>query len=207
MLEALLVAATHWGALAPLVLASAAIMGSPGPATISLVAVVGAFGVRRSLPYVAGLVVGTGLVLVAVASGLTAVLLAVPAIHSLLIILSAVYILWLAYHVATAPPLSARTVDAEAPSAAGGTILGVANPKGWVAMAAVFASVRVADAAAVDAVTKTVVLAAMVVLIMSAWLVAGVALAPVLRDPRRARVVNASLAAALAGATALALLR
>jgi threonine/homoserine/homoserine lactone efflux protein len=202
--DGLLVAAVHWGALAPLVVASAAIMGSPGPATISLVAVVGAFGVRRSLRYVAGLVVGTALVLVAVASGLTAVLLAVPAIRSLLIVLSAAYILWLAYHVATAPPLSARTASAEPPSAVGGTVLGVANPKGWVAMAAVFASVRVADAAAADALAKTAVLAVMIVLIMTAWLVAGAALAPMLRDPRRARIVNVSLAAALAGATALA---
>ena len=197
----------RWGSVAPLVLASAAIMGSPGPATISLVAVVAAYRVRRSLPYVCGLVVGSALVLVAVASGVTATILAVPEVRSLFIAVSAAYILWLAYHIATAPPLSAERAAAGAPSLAGGTVLGVANPKGWVAMAPVFASARLADSTAADAAAKTAVLAAMIVLIMSAWLIAGASLAPMLREPRRARIVNAALATALVGATALVVLR
>jgi threonine/homoserine/homoserine lactone efflux protein len=206
VLEGLILAAIRWGSVAPLVLAAAAIMGSPGPATISLVAVVAAYGVRRSLPYVCGLVAGSGLVLVAVASGVTATLLAVPAFRSLLIAGSAAYVLWLAYHIATAPPLSAQRAAADAPSLAGGTVLGVANPKGWVAMAAVFASARLADTAATDAAAKTAVLAVMIVVIMTVWLIAGASLAPMLRDPQRARIVNAALAAALVGATAAAVL-
>lgn len=206
MLEGLILAAIRWGSVAPLVLAAAAIMGSPGPATVSLVAVVAAYGVRRSLPYVCGLLAGSGLVLVAVATGVTATLLAVPALRSLLIAGSAAYILWLAYHIATAPPLSAQRAAADAPSLAGGTVLGVANPKGWVAMAAVFASARLADTAATDAAAKTAVLAVMIVLIMTVWLIAGASLAPMLRDPQRARIVNAALAAALVGATAAAVL-
>jgi threonine/homoserine/homoserine lactone efflux protein len=134
--------------------------------------------------------------LVAVASGVTATLLAVSALGSLLIAGSAAYILWLAYHIATAPPLSAQRAAADAPSLAGGTVLGVANPKGGVAMAAVFASARLADTAATDAAAKTAVLAVMIVLIMTVWLIAGASLAPMLRDPQRARIVNAALAAA-----------
>jgi threonine/homoserine/homoserine lactone efflux protein len=44
----------------------------------------------------------------------------------------------------------------------------------------------------------------MIVVIMIVWLIAGASLAPLLRDPRRARIVNITLAAALVGATALA---
>jgi threonine/homoserine/homoserine lactone efflux protein len=187
-------------------LASAAIMGSPGPATISLVAVVSACGVRRSLPYLLGLIAGTALVLVAVATGITAALLALPGIRPVLIAISAAYILRLAYNVATAPPLPAQTAAADAPSLAGGTVLGVANPKAWVAIAAVFASARLVDSATADAAGKTLVLGVMIVLIMGAWLIAGASLAPLLRDPRRARIINTVLAAALVGATALAVL-
>jgi threonine/homoserine/homoserine lactone efflux protein len=202
-----MVAATiRWGSVVPLVLASLAIMGSPGPATISLTAAGSAFGVRRSLGYLLGIVVGTTVVLVAVATGITAALLAVPTLHAVLIVVSAAYILWLAYHVATAPPLPAQTAASDAPSLAGGTLLGIANPKAWVAIAAVFASVRLAEAAATDAAAKITVLIAMIVLINAAWLVAGASLAPVLREPRRARIVNVVLAAALVGATALAVL-
>ena len=207
MREALLVAAIRWGSLGALLLTSAAIMGSPGPATISLVAAGSAYGVRRSLAYLVGIVVGTTLVLVAVAAGITAALSAVPATEAVLIGISAAYILWLAYHIATAPPLSEQTTSSDAPSLFGGALLGVANPKAWVAIAAVFASAHLAHAAAADAAAKTAVLTAMVILINATWLAAGTTLAPLLRDPHRARVVNTTLAVALVGATALAVLR
>jgi len=201
-----LFAAIRWGSLGPLLLAATAIMGSPGPATVSLVAVGSVYGVRRSLPYLVGIIVGTTAVLVAVATGITAALLAVPALSSVLLAISAAYILWLAYHIATAPPLSRQTAASAAPSLAGGALLGVANPKAWVAIAAVFASVELADAPAADAAAKTVALTAMIVAINFAWLVAGASVAPLLRDPRRSRAINIALATALVAATALAVL-
>ena len=195
----------RWGSVGPLLLTSLAIMGSPGPATISLVGASSAYSVRRSLPYLLGIIFGTTVVLMAVAAGITAALLAVPAIATVLIAISVAYILWLAYHIATAPPLSAN-VATRAPSLVGGVLLGVANPKAWVAIAAVFASAHLAGTAATDALAKILILTLMIVVINTTWLVAGTSLAPLLRDPRRSRVVNASLAAALIGATALAVL-
>ena len=115
------------------------------------------------------------------------------------------YILWLAWHVATAPPLRRGDDGAPPPSLAGGTLLGVANPKAWVAIAAVFASARLASGAAADAASKVAVLSVMIVLINATWLVAGASLTPLLRDPRRSRIVNVSLAALLVAATAVAL--
>ncbi len=203
----LLLPAIRWGSVGPLLLISLAIMGSPGPATISLVAAGSAYGVRRSLRYLVGIIVGTTIVLVAAATGITAVLLAAPAISSVVIGTSAAYILWLAYHIATAPPLSGQTAVVAAPSLAGGALLGVANPKSWVAIAAVFTSAHLADEAAADAIAKIAVLAAMIIMILAAWLVAGTSLAPLLREPRRGRVVNAALAVLLVGATALTVLR
>ena len=197
----------HWESVGPLVVASLALMGSPGPATISVAAVGSAYGVRRSLAYLLGIIIGTTLVLVLVATGITATLLAVPALRSFLIAISAAYILWLAYHIATALPLSEQSEASDAPSLAGATLLAVANPKAWVAIAAVFASTRLAETATTDAAAKVAVLSVMIVLIMTAWLIAGASLAPMLRDPRRARITNTALAAALVGTTALAVLR
>ena len=196
----------RWESVGPLVLISLAIMGSPGPATISLVAAGSVRGVRRSFPYLLGVIVGTTLVLVAVATGITAALLAVPTIGSVLIWISAGYILWLAYHIATAPPLSKPTAAPNAFSPIGGALLGIANPKAWVAIAAVFASARLADATTTDAAAKIAVLTVMIIVICATWLFAGTAIAPLLRDPRRARLVNAALAVGLVVATALAVL-
>jgi threonine/homoserine/homoserine lactone efflux protein len=196
----------RWGSVGTLVLISLAIMGSPGPATISLIAAGSLRGVRRSFPYLFGIIVGTTLVLVAVATGITAALMAVPAIGSVLIWISVAYILWLAYHIAAAPPLSKMTGASDAFSLMGGAILGLANPKAWVAIAAVFAGVHLADAPTNDAAAKIVVLTVMIIVICAMWLIAGTSIAPVLRDPRRARVVNVALAVGLVAATALAVL-
>lgn len=205
--EAVLAEAVQWGSAGPLLLTSLAVMGSPGPATISLTAAGSAYGVRRSIGYLAGIITGTTAVLVAVASGITVTLLTVPALRVVLVSISAAYILWLAYHIATAPPLAAQQETAKAPSLAGGTLLGIANPKAWVAIAAVFASARLAVSATADAAAKVALLSAMIVLISVAWLVASATLAPLLRHPVRARVINVVLATALVGATVLALLR
>ena len=64
----------------------------------------------------------------------------------------------------------------------------------------------ISDATSTVDTHKIAVLAAMIIVICTTWLVAGASIAPLLRDPRRARVVNAALAAALVGATALAVL-
>jgi len=201
----LLVGAIRWGSVGPLMLVSLAIMGSPGPATVSLVAAGSSYGVLRSLRYLVGIIVGTSIVLLAIATGVTAALLAVPAISSILTWISAAYILWLAYHIATSPPLTDPTAASNAFSFAGGTLLGIANLKAWVAIATVFASAHLADEATTDATAKIAVLTAMIIVICGTWLVAGTSIAPLLRDPRRARVVNRALAVAVVGATAFAL--
>lgn len=201
-----LVPAIRWGALGPLVVAALAVMGSPGPATISLAAAGSSLGLRRSLAYLAGLAIGTGLVLVAVAAGITATVLAVPLLRAAFTVVAAAYIVRLALQMATAAPLAARRAASPPASLARGTLLGVANPKAWIALGAVFASVRVADTPTADAIAKLVVLGLLIVPILAGWLLAGATLSRALRDPRRARAVNGALAAALVGAAAFALL-
>jgi threonine/homoserine/homoserine lactone efflux protein len=196
-----LFAAVRWGAVGALVVTSAAIMGSPGPATISLMAAGSAYGVRRCSRYLGGVIAGTAAVLVAVTVGITAALLAVPALRVILIVVSVAYILWLAYHVATVPPLSETTDSAQAPTLAGGLLIGVANPKAWVAIAAVFASTRLAAGATADGLAKLVVLTGMIVLICTTWLLVGASLSRSLRNPRTSRIVNVALAVALVAFT------
>ena len=160
---------------------------------------------RRSLGYLVCIVVGTTIVLVAVAAGITGALLAVPALRPLLLAGAALYIARLAYAIATAPPLGAAGASGDAPTLGGGTLLGVANPKAWVAIGAVFAAARLADGAASDALLKVAVLSVMVVVINGSWLLVGTSFAPLLREPRRARIVNVALAVALVAATAAAI--
>src|SRR5262249_44125041 len=114
------------GPVVTLVLTSLAIMGSPGPVTVSLTAAGATFGARRSVGYLVGVVLGTSVVLAAVATGLTALLLSVPAVRPALLGASGGYLLWLAYRIATAHPGPEGSPPARPPSLAGGALLGVA---------------------------------------------------------------------------------
>jgi threonine/homoserine/homoserine lactone efflux protein len=190
-----------------LLLASLVIMGSPGPSTISATAMGAAYGFRRALAYVSGLIAGTVAVLLAVAAGVVAVLLSVPHGALVLTAVSAVYILYLAFKIATAPPLSRRNDQVTVPTFSGGFLLAVANPKAYLAIAAVFAGVSLfPDERALDATVKIILLAAMIVAIHMVWLLLGASLSRFLRDPKISRIVNISLAILLIVATAVAVL-
>ena len=190
-----------------LVLASAALMGSPGPSTMSVTAVGAAFGLRRSLGYALGLILGTGAVVLAVATGAFAMLLSVPSIAPVLAFASAAYILYLAIQIAQAPPLPRQNQAAPVPSLAAGLLLAVANPKAYVAIAAVFASSRLRGLPPVaEALVKTVLVAGMIVFIHVGWLLAGASLARVLRDPLASRIVNVTLAGILVVTSLIAVL-
>src|SRR5262245_28797475 len=124
--------------LIPFILAGLALAGSPGPNTLSLAAAGAAFGVQRSLAYMIGLCIGMLAVMVIVASGLASLLLAIPGAAPVVVVLAAVYFIYLAWRIATAPPLSEGAADRKQPSFAGGVFLSLINPKGYAAMAALF---------------------------------------------------------------------
>lgn len=197
-----------WHSLLSLVLAATVIMGSPGPATMSAAAVGAAFGYRRALPYVSGLILGTSTVLLAVAVGLVSILMSMPRLAPVLLILAMAYIVYLAYKIATAPPLSRPDADIQAPRLAGGYLLAVANPKAYFAIAAVFAGARFAAVPPLaGTLIKIAALTAMIVVIHAVWLTAGSTFARLLHRPVVSRIVNLAFAAVLVGTAALAVLR
>ena len=94
-----------------------------------------------------------------------------------------------------------------APAFAGGFLLAIANPKAYLAIAAVFAGTSIfGDDHALDAVVKVALLGVMIVIIHLFWLLAGASLSRFLQDPMSSRLVNVLLAAALLAATLATLL-
>jgi threonine/homoserine/homoserine lactone efflux protein len=200
--------AAPWQSLLTLVLEAVALMGSPGPTNMAVMATTAAFGIRASLGFVSGAIVGTSAVLLAVATGVVALLMSIPGLGSALTLGSAVYILYLAARIATAPPLSARDADARAPSFAAGFLLAIANPKAWFAIAAVFTgSMLVETSREFDALLKTAVLTVMIVIIHLFWMLGGASLTGFLGDPLRSRIANILFGLILVGTTVLALIR
>jgi threonine/homoserine/homoserine lactone efflux protein len=188
-------------------LAALPLMGSPGPATLSTAAVGASFGWRRGLPWLAGIVAGTAAVLLLIASGITAAILALPALKTAITLLAAAYILWLAWRIATAPPLSKPTEAAKAPAFPGGFLLAVANPKAFAAIGAVYAGHSVVpDDFALDAAVKIAALTLVIVVVNGTWLVFGALIAQVLHDSRKGRIANIVFAVLLVVSVALALI-
>jgi threonine/homoserine/homoserine lactone efflux protein len=191
-----------------LVLAALPLMGSPGPATLSVAAASSAFGIRHALPYLAGIVAGTTAVLLMIAAGVGTIVLAVPGLKPVVALLAACYILYLAYRIATAPPLHEPTAGHAAPSAGGGLLLAIANPKAFAAIGAVYAGIAVApDNPALDAAAKIGVLTAVIAFVNTAWMLLGASLARLLRHPRAGRTANIAFAVLLVLSVATAILR
>lgn len=183
--------------LVSLLASAAALMASPGPTTLSVAATAAAYGLRPSLSYVVGINLGTILVLLAMALGASTLLYALPGIALPVSIAASLYILYLAYRIATAPPLTDKTNELS-PGLMPGLLLAMANPKAYFAIGAVYSTAVLTPSSAVsDAVLKCVILSAAIIVIHAVWALAGSAFTSVLRDPQAARVVNLILAAML----------
>ncbi len=188
------------------VLAGFALAGSPGPATLSLAATGAAFGARRGLGYMSGIVIGMAVVMGLVAAGVVGVLLALPGAKPVVAGMAAAYFVYLAFRIATAPPLAERSGQHRQPSFAGGVFLSLVNPKGYAAMAALFSGfVLVRERLALDAAAKAIVLVAIITAVNVAWLFAGAALTRFFREPRTNRAINVIFAVLLVASVAFAL--
>ena len=189
------------------IIAALALAGSPGPGTLSLAATGAAFGARRGLGYMTGINVGMVGVIAITASGVVGILLAVPGTTPLVTALAGAYFLYLAYRIATAPPLSENSTEQSAPSFAAGVALSLINPKGYAAMAALFSGfVLVRERLALDLAAKFVVLAVIITSVNLAWLSGGAALTRFLREPRTNRIINVTFAVLLIASVAVALM-
>lgn len=188
-------------------LAGFALIGSPGPATLGLAATGAAFGVHRGLGFLAGIVLGVLTVLAIIASGVTGLVLALPGAAPAIGLIAALYIAYLAYRIATAPPLAEDSRRGRAPSFLGGYVLALANPKAYAAMAALFSGfVLVARSPVQDALLKALIVTAIMIAVDLAWLSVGAALTRLFQHPTLNRAINLAFAALLLASVVFALL-
>ena len=186
--------------------AALALAGSPGPATLSLAAAGAAFGARRAAGYLVGIVLGMVVVMAVTAAGLVGLLLALPGVMPVVTIAAAAYFLWLAWRIAIAPPLAEVTRQRRPPRLVDGLGLSLINPKGYAAMAALFSGfVLVRERLELDTALKIALLTVLIAILNIVWLLSGVVLARLFRDPCTNRIVNIAFAVALLTSVVLAL--
>ncbi len=167
---------------------------TPGPNNLMLMASGVSYGYRRTLPHLLGVAVGFPVMMLAVGAGLAQVFTWLPVLHLALKAASVLFMLWLAWKIATEHAPEGAGTTAGQPlrflQAAGFQWV---NPKAWaMAMTATSAYLPAPGLAGVLAVAA--VFFGLGLLSSHTWVLAGRAVAALLRDPRHLRVFNLLMA-------------
>jgi threonine/homoserine/homoserine lactone efflux protein len=176
-----------------LVLFASVMAFTPGPNNILLTASGVNFGFMRTIPHLLGVDIGFVILLAVFAAGLGLVFAALPALQLVLKIAGALYMLWLAWKVATARPVAAGGEEktARRPMTFWQAIaFQWVNPKGVVAALSGVAIYMQPGHEREDFVIVLAVFGLATVLSTATWAGFGVALRRFLRDPVHARIFN-----------------
>ncbi len=171
---------------------------TPGPNNMMLVASGVNFGVRRTLWHVAGINVGFPVMLLLTGLGLGQVFQRYPTIYTLMKVVGILYMLWLAWKVATSGPVKEGGAAAGKPM----TFLQAAafqwvNPKAWAMVMGAIAAYTVPDNFVGSLLIITAVYAMVGTPGSLVWAIFGAALRNWLRDPVKVRWFNLAMAALL----------
>lgn len=189
------------------VLAAIVLLGSPGPGIAALVAVGKTEGLLRGLRFYGGLQAGLALAAGASAAGLFSLIEALPFAVPAMTAAATLYLLVLAWRIATAPVGAGASKGAPvAATAVGGFLLGVANPKAYIAFASLMASASIirTDATA-DAALKWLLCVLVMVVVDLLWLWLGATIERARPRPGTERWINRAMAATIAGTALMAL--
>ncbi len=180
---------------------------TPGPGVLSTAGIGAAFGRDSGLRYLVGLFIGTNLVALAVVSGLAAIVLSVPWLRLVLLIASAVYLLWLAFRIATAGARVAFIEATRDPGAIDGVLLQIINPKAYAVNTTLFSGFAFAtNSLVLETVIKFAIINAIWIPIHLLWLWAGIHLKRMALNPGTQRRVNIAMALSMLAVVVLALL-
>lgn len=180
---------------------------TPGPGVLSCAGIGAAYGFRPGLAYIGGLNLGNNLVILAVITGLAAILLSAPAVRNVLLVASVAYLVYLAARIAFAGKRLAFTQATRAPGLRDGMLLQAINPKAYVVSTTLFTGFAYAPGSLVfETVSKLLIFNAIWLPLHLGWLWAGSVLHRLDLPERAHRLINIAMAASMLAVVALALL-
>ncbi|WP_227367429.1 LysE family translocator [Halomonas sp. M20] len=170
---------------------------TPGPNNVMLTASGANYGYWRTLPHILGIIIGCFVLFSAIALGLGLLFERYPLFQSLLKIIGSLYLLYLAWKIANAPPPDLSTQGRGRPltfwQAAG---FQFANPKAWVMGLALMAGFLPEGGSTL---LNALLLAGFSELIslpcISLWAGFGMAIGGLLRSERSWRIFNGAMGA------------
>lgn len=174
---------------------------TPGPNNIMLAAGSARYGVRAVMPMLAGIQLGFVLMLLAMGFGLALSLMRVPLLQQAMRWGGVVWLLWLAWKIASAPAKPPNADDDARPALGlpGAALFQLINPKAWLLSLAVASSwISPSEAVAPQVLTTTAVFFGVGIFASMFWVAIGAGTARLLGTPARIRVFNVIMAVLLA---------
>ena len=162
---------------------------TPGPNNLMLVASGVNFGFSRTVPHMLGIAIGFPLMIVIIGLGMGQLFAAFPQLYDILKWLSVVYMIWLAWKIATAGPLNKETAAAAQPMRFHEAVMFQwVNPKAWAMALAGIASHTIPSAFATSLTLLAVTFGIITFPGVAVWTIFGVGLRRLLQDPARVQI-------------------
>ena len=164
------------------------------------------YGLRRTVPHMLGVSIGFSVMIALVGAGLVGLFEAWPPAFQILKVVSAVYLLWLAWKIATSPPPTSNDTDngGRPMTFIQAALFQWVNPKAWtMALTAITVYAGTRDLAAVVAVAA--VFGAINLPSVGVWAAMGQYMRRWMTDNRRRRAFNWGMAVLLVASLAVAL--
>lgn len=175
-----------------LIAASALLLGSPGPAPLSLAATGATYGVKGGIPFLSGILLGLFTAMLGTIIGLGTLFSSFPNVRIFVQGCGGLYILYIAVKIATAPVTPLGEIQPHhTRKLLDGFIINLLNPKAYAAFLAIFSQflLPIADISLAFFLTGIIcLLVATAVDII--WLCFGGVIGPIFRKPKQARILR-----------------
>ncbi|MEO1091430.1 MAG: LysE family translocator [Pseudomonadota bacterium] len=167
---------------------------TPGPNTLMLLASGVNFGWRRTLPHMFGICIGFTTMIFLVGLGFAGVFQRYPWAHDALRVVGIVYMLWLAWKIATSAGIGETSAAGRPFTFLQAAAFQWVNPKAWAIAVAAIGAYTVPDAYLTSVAVVALVFGAVGVPSVSTWTLVGLGVRRLLAQPRRIRVFNGLMA-------------
>ncbi len=177
---------------------------TPGPNNLMLMASGANFGFRLTIPHMLGIGIGFAVMIVLVGVGLVQLFDAFPLSHTLLKILSVLYLLYLAWKIANSAPPSDAEKSGTPMTFIQAALFQWVNPKAWT-MALTSISVYAPSQNLSSIVLVPAVFGAINLPCVSSWAILGIQMRRVLTNKKRLPIFNIVMALLLVGSLLVSL--
>ena len=168
---------------------------TPGPNNVMLLTSGLTYGFRRTIPHIAGIVIGFAFMIAAVGLGLGTVFLAYPILQTILKYAGAAYLIYLAAVIAFSGPAKPGEEDGRGPMTFwGAAMFQWINAKGWVIVIGTITAYATIARFPINIAIQTLVSLLVGAVSTVVWVLFGTALRPVLTSERLVRAFNSLMA-------------